>query len=332
MRHRRPAVRPAEPVRSTSTVSLLSGGGATFIVTGTLAANTPPGTITNSATITPPAAVPDFNLANNTAMASAPIAASADLRVTKSGPATGQRGTNITYTIVVSNAGPSDAQNVVVTDPTPPGLTLVTGLSGPCAAAPGCSIPVGGSQSTTITFGIPPAYAGADPIVNTATASALTPDPNATNNSASASTALDAPVVDLTITKTNGVTEVTAGQSTTYTITVTNAGPASALGSRIVDQFNPAIFANVQWQCAASGTSTCTALGPQTGDINTLVNINPGAGNSVVLTAQALVRNDATGTAVNTATVTAATGLGDRRVGEQLRNRHGQHHNRADVA
>ena len=89
-------------------------------MTGTLAANTPPGTIANTATITPPAAVPDFNPANNTAMASAPIATSADLRVTKSGPATGQRGNNVTYTIVVTNAGPSDAQNVVVTDPTPP--------------------------------------------------------------------------------------------------------------------------------------------------------------------------------------------------------------------
>ena len=294
-----------------SNVSLLSGGEATFLVTGMLASNTPPGTITNSATITPPAAVPDFNLGNNTAIASAPIAASANLRVTKSGPADGQIGTNITYTIVVSNTGPSDAQNVVVTDPTPTGLTLVTGLSGPCAAAPGCTIPVGSSQTMTITFGIPPAYAGADPIVNTATASALTPDPNATNNSASASTSLDAPVVNLTITKTNGVTAVTAGQSTSYTITVTNAGPASALGSRVMDQFNPAIFANVQWQCAPSGTSMCTAVGLQTGDIDTLVDIDPGAANSVVFTAQALVRNDATGTAVNTATVTTATALSD---------------------
>src|SRR5262249_28140743 len=131
-------------------------------------------------------------------------------------------------------------------------------------------------------------------------------------------TALDAPVVDLTLTKTNGVALLTAGLTTTYTITITNAGPASATGSRVVDRFDPALFANVQWQCAASGTSSCSVGGPQAGDIDTLINVRPGAGNAVVLTARALVLSTLRGTTAtppgivtNSATVTAAAGIGE---------------------
>ena len=231
--------------------------------------------------------------------------------MTKAGPATGQRGGNVTYTIVVTNDGPSDAQNVLVTDPTPTGLTLVTGLSGPCAVSPGCAMPAGGSQTLSITFAIPPGYAGSDPIANVATASAGTADPDMSNNSGRATTSLDAPVADLTITKTDGVTEVAAGASTTYTITVTNGGPASAAASRVIDQFDPATFASVQWQCAAAGTSACTAIGAQSGNIDTLLNVDPGAGNAVTFTVQAVVRSDATGTADNTATVATAAAVSD---------------------
>ena len=39
-------------------------------------------------------------------------------------------GSNLTYTIVVTNNGPSTATNVVVTDPLPAGTTFVSGLDG----------------------------------------------------------------------------------------------------------------------------------------------------------------------------------------------------------
>ncbi|HMF95002.1 MAG TPA: hypothetical protein VKE96_11940 [Vicinamibacterales bacterium] len=294
-----------------STVSLPAGGAATFTIAGTLPANVPPGTITNTATIAAPATATDFNLSNNTTAASAAIAPQADLRVTKAGPASTQRGDNVTYTVTVTNDGPSDAQNVVVTDPTPAGLTLVTPLAGPCAAAPGCTISAASSQTLSVTYAVPSAYSGPDPIVNTATASAGTPDPRPASNVARATTSLLAPVADVSITKTNGVSQVTAGLTTTYTITVTNAGPASAPGSRVVDQFDPAMFASVQWQCIASGTSSCAASGTQSGDIDTLIDVSPGAGNAVVITAQALVRSNARGIVENTATVSVAAGVTD---------------------
>src|SRR5439155_24835108 len=104
---------------------------------------------------------------------------------------------------------------------------------------------------------------------------------------------------------------VTAGLTTTYTITITNAGPAPAPGSRVVDPFDPAAFASVQWQCVASGTSSCAATGIQSGDIDTLIDIDAGAGNAVVITAQALVRNDARGSVEHTAAVSLAAGVTD---------------------
>ena len=300
-----------------STVSLPSGGGAIFTISGTLPANVPAGTITDSAAIAAPAA-PDLNPANNTTTASTSITPRADVRVTKDGPPSGQRGTNLTYTITVDNDGPSDAQNVVITDPTPTGLTLITPLSGSCAASPGCAIPAGGRQTLSATYEIPPAYAGPDPIVNTATATAGTPDSRPANNAGTETTSLLAPIVALSLSKSNGVGQVTAGQTTTYLITVMNAGPASAAGSRIVDQFDPATFASVQWQCVASGTSSCAATGIQSGDVDTLIDVSPGAGNAVMITAQALVRSDARGTAENTATVSVAAGVKDQTASDNI--------------
>jgi uncharacterized repeat protein (TIGR01451 family) len=294
-------------------VGLAPGASATFTVTGTLSPGTPPGTmLTNTATVTTPAGVPDFNLANNAASAASTTAAAANVLVTKAAPPTGQLGTNVTYTVNVLNDGPSDAQDVLVTDLAPSGLTPVS-ITGACGVAPGCLLPAGVTQTVTVVFAIPPDYAGPDPIVNTATVSSSTPDPVPANNTATATTALDAPVVDLSVTKTNGVIAVTAGLDTTYTITVSNAGPASALATRVVDLFDPAFFANPRWQCDASGTSACQTTGPQTGNIDALVNVNPGAENVVVFTAQVLVRPELAPAAeiANTVAITPPAGVSD---------------------
>src|SRR5262249_35207693 len=51
---------------------------------------------------------------------------STDLTVTKSGPSTVTAGTTITYTVTLTNAGPSDAQAVQMTDAVPTGTTFVS--------------------------------------------------------------------------------------------------------------------------------------------------------------------------------------------------------------
>lgn len=102
---------------------------------------------------------------------------------------------------------------------------------------------------------------------------------------------------DLAITKTDGVTSVSAGGSLTYTITASNAGPSNAPGATVADTL-PASLTGT-WTCVGAGGGTCTAAG--SGNINDTVNLP--AGGSVTYTVTASVASSATGTLSNTATV-----------------------------
>ena len=157
------------------------------------------------------------------------------------------------YTITVTNAGPSDATGVTLTDPTPPGLTFVSN-AGDCTTAFPCTLgtlPPAATRTITATFAVPSGYTTPNPIVNTATVTSATPDAARAATSATTSTPVAAPVTDLRITKTNGVNGVVAGQPTTYTITITNtAGPSDAIGATVTDTF-PATLTGVTWTCRA---------------------------------------------------------------------------------
>ena len=107
-----------------TTVTLEAGDRATFTVTGLIAANAT-GLLVNTATVTAPAGAVDPDTANNTATSSVTLTPSADLHIAKEGPLNAVAGTNVVYTITVTNAGPSDATGVTLADPTPPGLTFV---------------------------------------------------------------------------------------------------------------------------------------------------------------------------------------------------------------
>jgi uncharacterized repeat protein (TIGR01451 family) len=142
-------------------------------------------------------------------------------------------GTNVVYTITVTNAGPSDATGVTLTDPTPPGLTFVSN-AGDCTTAFPCNlgtVPAGATRTITATFGIPSGYTTPNPIANTATVSS--PTPPTISTSATTNTPVATPLTDLHITKTNGVNGVVAGLPTTYTITLTNNGNSSVSLSQI---------------------------------------------------------------------------------------------------
>ena len=150
---------------------------------------------------------------NNTATSSVTLTPSADLQITKDGPLNAVAGTNVVYTITVTNAGPSDATGVTLADPTPPGLTFVSN-AGDCTTAFPCdlgTLPRAATRTITATFAIPAGYTTPNPIANTATVSSPTPDAAAGNNSATTNTPVGAPVTDLHITKTNGVNGVVAG-------------------------------------------------------------------------------------------------------------------------
>jgi len=132
----------------------------------------------------------------------------ADLSITKSGPEYAHVGDEITYEFTVTNNGPDEAKNVVVTD------TLLGDIYGPVDLAAGASETFTVKHTVLVT--------DPDPLENTATVSSDTPDPDSTNNEASWSVDILHP--DIEVTKTADPTEAHAGETITYTYTVTNPG------------------------------------------------------------------------------------------------------------
>ncbi len=270
-------------------------------------ANLGPDPVVNIATAS--SAMPDPNTANSSATVFTPIAGSADLQVSKTGPASITAGTNLTFTIKVTNAGPSDALNVKITDPTPPGLTFISN-TGDCTTAFPCALgtlTVGQTRTISATYAIPATYTTPDPVQNTAIASSDTPDPESNNSSATASSSLGAPIADLGISKTDGSTVAVPGAPITYTITVTNAGPSAATGARVVDTL-PATIQNATWACTASAGSGCSSVNGA-GDLDSLVTVLPNG--IVTFTLSGTVSADATGVLINTASVTPPAGTSD---------------------
>ncbi|MCL4505287.1 MAG: DUF11 domain-containing protein [Chloroflexi bacterium] len=104
-------------------------------VTGVLSNNLPSGTmITSSVAIT--TAAPDVNLVNNTALVAATVSTQADLQILMQA-AWISTTADVTYTVFYTNAGPSVANNVSITDSLPISLTFqgqvgsIPGMSGP---------------------------------------------------------------------------------------------------------------------------------------------------------------------------------------------------------
>lgn len=248
------------PNVSCSRADVLAAGSAWPPVTVTVnVLQSAAGSITNSASV---GGGGDVTPGNNTGTDVVPVGASADLAIVKTGPANGIPGNNVVYSLVVTNNGPSDASAVVVSDPTPPNLTFVSN-SGACATPFPCAlgtIAVGASRTITATFGIPANYTAPSPIVNTATVSSATPDPNPANDTSSASTSVAA---DLAVVKTLA-SPATPGGTATFRLDVTNHGPSAATNVVVTDPL-PAgltVFSATATQgaCTTGMTVTC-ALG-----------------------------------------------------------------------
>jgi uncharacterized repeat protein (TIGR01451 family) len=130
--------------------------------------------------------------------ASVCVQALVDLAITKSGsPAVQDLGQgNITWTMTVTNNGPSDDTNVTVSDPMPAGNTYVssTTTQGTCTGGATLNCNIGfmaAGASVTITLVTTPSTTGIQ--TNTATVSGGRPETNVANNVATASVEVDAP-------------------------------------------------------------------------------------------------------------------------------------------
>ena len=238
-----------------------------------------------------------------------PAPSSADLSVTKTGPASAFRGDPITYVVTFANAGPSSVAGATIADAFPavllsPAWTCVAagGATCPAAGASGSitvDLPSGGSLTFTVTATISPTFTGN--LVNTATitAPAGTTDPVPGNNSASVTTVVVAQtqVADVSVTKTGPAGPLAVGANATWTITVGNNGPATAQNVLLSDP----LPAGTTW------VSTTTSVGTCSGTATVSCSFGPlASGATATVTIVATI--NALGTKSNTATVSNPNG------------------------
>jgi uncharacterized repeat protein (TIGR01451 family) len=295
------------------------------------------GSISNTATITAPGGVTDPNLANNSATDTDTVNLVADLSITKSDGVTNvNAGGTTTYTIVVSNAGPSAANGAVFTDPAVANLS-VTGVS--CGSASGgaaCptppnttvalmqgagivvpTLPAGGSVTFTVNATVANGATGSISNTATITAPGGVTDPNLANNSAT-DTDTVAAVANLALVKTDGSATYTPGAGATYSITVTNSGPSNANSVTVTDNLPSGVMLTATVTCIATGAATCGTINGGVGGTSfsaTGATIAAGAGNRLVYSlpvrfAPSLTAPQITNTATATDPVAASVAIG----------------------
>ncbi len=307
------------------TITLKAGEIATYTVQA-VTQSTATGPLVNTAEVEPPPGTVDRVPGDNTDTETDVAAPEADLHVTKTdGVEKYSPGMPLTYTIVVTNIGPSFVTDARVIDVLPGVFTNVTwqvtaytgtdsgpGTGGPVAGVAELgdidtliSLARGGTATFRVTGTVDPSATGNLVNIVRVDPPAGVVDPNLDNNVA---TDIDEPEprVDLAITKSDGREVAQPGATSTYTIVVTNAGPGTAVGARVRDQL-PANMVAGSWTASYSPGSTGDDAG--SGTLDTTVTLLPGG--SVIFTVVATVMVDAIGTVENTATVEKPTGTID---------------------
>jgi uncharacterized repeat protein (TIGR01451 family) len=227
------------------------------------------------------------------------FSANADLQIEKSAsPLPATPGTDETYTLKITNKGPDTAENTVVSDPLPAGLSFVSASSQcqltntnvvRCAMG---SLTLGASVTLTIVAHIADTVIAG--FVNTATVASTTPDPDLSNNSASAATPIP-PEADLEIKKSASLSTVTASGQVSYVLVVNNNGPHDATDVTVTDPL-PTVL---------SVTSARPSQGTCSTSDGVVCNLGPIAnGGSAQILLSASVAASASGALTNTATVT----------------------------
>ncbi len=223
-----------------------------------------------------------------------------DLRVSKTTSASGTQtiGSIVFFTLTFANATPAvltraplsahDAAAVSLADPAPAGITLgawtCTASGTICPAANGtgaiaqnANLPVGASLTYQLQATLAPALQCVQTVTNTASIGmvALSPsgaslaEGSSVQGSASYVFAVNqasvglvvASCADVSISKSNGVSTMTAGQSTAYTLTVSNAGPANANNALLSDPITPGLVCTSVACTTATGAASCSSLG-----------------------------------------------------------------------
>ena len=259
-----------------ATGSLASGATAVFTVTATVLPTLTVATITNSAAVTSTTADPTAS--NNTDHATSNVVQQADLSVSKVPSAsTVASGGLITYTLSVTNLGPSTAAQATFTDilpsgeafagaTIPPGVNCsLTGLVVTCTSVG--PLQPGDTFTGTITLQASPSLVAGTALTNTASVSSQTSDPNPANNAATA-TVTTTTSADVAVTKTVTPDPIVVGGTATYTVTVVDNGPSDAQNVTATDTLpagvTPTDTSASQGTCSITGQTLNCPIGTVT--------------------------------------------------------------------
>jgi uncharacterized repeat protein (TIGR01451 family) len=308
----------------TCTIASLAPGVTNFQLIVQVNPGTPSGTtITDTVTVS---SATDTNNTNNTVLTTTTVATAgqADLAMANTPSAASvSAGSNITYTQTVNNNGPAAASTLTFTE-TIPANTTFQSLTPGSWACPVLSVGYTGSFTCTLASLAAAASAPISLVVqvnantpsgtvigDTASVSSVTSDPNAANNSATATVTVGTGTsADVAITKTAAPSPVAQGNLLTYTLIVTNNGPASATNVTVVDVL-PAVLKFVSvvttaGTCSQAANTVTCQLGTIANAATATINIVVTPQTSTIVTNSALVTADQTDAAPanNVATVT----------------------------
>lgn len=175
----------------------------------------------------------DDDLSDNLATSATDVTGSADLSVIKTdSPDPVLAGTELTYSLTVSNGGPSTADAVVLSDTLPSGTTFVAGVDGNgatvCALVqPGsvvCELDTmqpGATRTLYLTVAVAASVPDGTVLTNTAHVSSATADPDPSDNSATEETVVDT-AAELWLDKTGELRSGNPSTVVVYTLAVHN--------------------------------------------------------------------------------------------------------------
>jgi uncharacterized repeat protein (TIGR01451 family) len=222
------------------------------------------GTLADAATVSSDSLDP--NLTNNTSNVSTQVIPAADLQVAlSSSDSPVVLGSDFDYTVTLTNAGPSDAGGIVLSDTLPAGATFVSASSDqnvtPVYSAGGVTLSLStlsAGATATLTIVMDPQSAPGSSLTDSASVTDQVADPNAANNSATLVTLVQG-VSDLGISAASQQSSVYVGQNIQYLLSVSNKGPY-AEPDAVVSWTVPAGASYVSADCP-QGTGTTIAHG-----------------------------------------------------------------------
>ena len=276
--------------------------------------------LSNTATVT--SATADPNSGNESDTETTSVAASADLAVTQSDtPDPVTAGTNLVYTLTLTNAGPSNAASVSLSDSLPAGTTFIS-LSSPAgwscttpavgaSGAVSCdnaSFPVG-SGIFTLTVQVGASVAASTLLANTATVTSATSDPNTGNESGTATTSVVSPALVRATKAISG--DLQPGGLVTYSIVLRNEGAAAQQdnpGNELTDVLPSTLTlvdavstSGVATASVATNTLTWNGAIPAGGSVTISIHarVNANVPPSTVISNQGTLAYDADGNGTN---------------------------------